>query len=85
MLLRKEGPIAKARMEINDQFFFVITKEATFQVGAEVVSPTEAAALATAAKSGEFWDGSPTALAIGEDEGDQFPILLCCPRPLLYP
>ena len=57
-------------MEINHQLFFSLIEEPPLQIRAEIVSPAEAAALATAAEAGQFREGTPAAVAIGEDEGD---------------
>lgn len=70
-------------MEINDQLFFRFSKEASLQVGAEIVGPTEPATLATAAKPSELRDSSPATLAIRENEVDELLILLGCPWPFL--
>ena len=72
-------------MEINDQLFFRFCKEASLQVGTEIVGPTEPATLATAAKAGQLRDSSPATLAICEDEVDELLILLGCPWPFLNP
>lgn len=77
-------PIAKTGMEVNNKLFFSLIKEAALQVGAEVISPPEAAALAAAAEASELGDGPPAALAVSEDEIDQFLVFLGCPRPFLH-
>lgn len=71
-------------MEVNNKLFFSLIKEAALQVGAEVISPPEAAALAAAAEASELGDGPPAALAVSEDEIDQFLVFLGCPRPFLH-
>lgn len=71
-------------MEINNKLFLSFIKEATLQVWPEVISPSEAATFATSAKTGELWDCPPTALAMSEDEIDQFLVFLSCPRPFLH-
>lgn len=76
-------PISETSMEINDQLFFRFSKEASLQVGAEIVGPTEPATLATAAKPSELRDSSPATLAIRENEVDELLILLGCPWPFL--
>lgn len=72
-------------MKINDQLLLRLVEEAPLQVGAEVVGPAEAAALPAAAKAGQFGDGPPTALAIGEDEVNELLVFLGRPRALLHP
>lgn len=57
-------------MEVDDELFFGLIKQTPLQIRAEVVGPTEAAALAAAAEAGELGEGSPTTVAIGDDEGD---------------
>lgn len=57
-------------MEIDDQLFFSLIKESPLQIRAEIVSPAEAATLAAAAQASELGEGTPAAVAIGEDEGD---------------
>lgn len=71
-------------MEINDQLLFLFSEEAALQVRAEVVSPAEAAALATAAEAGELRDSAPAAVAIGEDERYELPIFLSRPWSFLH-
>lgn len=76
-------PIAKASMEINDKFLFSFIKETPFQVRPEVVNPPETAALAAAAESGELRQDTPATLAMCENEGDQFVVLISSPRTFL--
>lgn len=72
-------------MEINNQLFFSFSKEASLQVGPEIVGPTEPATLAAPAKSGELRHSSPATLAISENKVDELLVLLSCPWPFLYP
>lgn len=72
-------------MKINNQLLFSFTEEASLEVRSKIVSPPEAAALPASSEAGEFRDGAPTALAIGENEVDEFLVLLSRPWPFLYP
>lgn len=66
-------------MEVDDKLLFDFVEEAALQVGTEIVSPTEAAALTAAAEAGELRDSPPTAMAIGEDEGNKLVVLIRSP------
>lgn len=77
-------PITKTGVEINDKLFFIFIKNATLQVGSEVVSPTEAAALATSPESSEFRDGTPTTLTMYEYEIDQLLVFFSSPWSFLH-
>jgi hypothetical protein len=72
-------------MEINNQLFFCFCKKPSLQVRAKIISPTKPATLAASSESCKLRDSSPTALAIGEDEIDEFFILLGCPWTFLDP
>lgn len=78
-------PVAEAGMKINNQLFFGISEEASLQVRAEIVSPAKTTTLAAAAESGKLRNSTPTALAISENEVDEFFIFLSRPRPFLHP
>lgn len=78
-------PISKTSVKINDQLFLSLGKEASLEVRTEVVGPTEAAALTTAAEARELGDGPPAAVAIGENEVDELLVLLSRPWPFLHP
>lgn len=71
-------------MEVNNKLLFGFIEEASLQVGPEVISPTEAAALAAAAKTSELRDSAPAALAVCEHEVHQFLVLLGCPWTFLH-
>lgn len=71
-------------MEIDDELLFLLGEQAPLDIGAEVVGPPEAAALAAAAEAGELGEGAPAALPVGDDEVDELPILIRSPRPLLH-
>ena len=58
-------------MEFDDEFVFFVGEVATFEVGAEVVDPAEAAAFAAAEEAGGFGEGAPAAFAVGSDVGDE--------------
>ena len=72
-------------MKINNQLLFSFTEEASLEVRSKIVSPAEAAALPASSEASEFRDSAPTALAIGENEVDEFLVLLSRPWPFLYP
>ena len=78
-------PVAKTSMEVNDQLLLLLRQEPSLQVGAEVVGPAEAAALAAAAEVSELGDSAPAALAVVEDEVDELLVLLGSPWALLHP
>lgn len=71
-------------MEIDDELFFGLVKEPTFEIGTEVISPAETTALAATKKSSELRNNPPTTLAISEDEVDELPVFLHRPRPFLH-
>ena len=66
-------------MEFDDEIIFVFGEVAALEVGAEVVDPAEAAALAAAEEAGGFGEGAPAALAVGPDVGDEAVVFLLCP------
>ena len=72
-------------MEVNDQLLLGLRQEPSLQVGAEVVGPAEAAALAATAEASKLRDSAPAALAVVEDEVDELLVLLCSPWALLHP
>ena len=57
-------------MERDDVVLLLLREAAALEVGAEVVGPAEAAALAAAEQAGELGDEPPAAMAVGEEEGD---------------
>lgn len=79
-ILKKNEPVSKTSMKINDQLLFSFSEKASLEVRAEIISPTEAAAFAAAAEAGELRDCPPTALAIGEYEVDELLVFLGSPR-----
>lgn len=81
----KGWPISKTSVEIDNQLFFSFSEEASLQVGAEIIRPTEPATLTTPAKASEFRHSPPTTLAIGDNKADELLVLLSSPWPFLYP
>lgn len=71
-------------MKINNQLFFGFSEKTSLQVRAEIISPTKAATFATTTEAGKLGDGSPTALAIGENKVDEFFVFFSCPRPFFH-
>jgi hypothetical protein len=78
-------PVAELLVEINDELLLVVGEEAALEVGAQVVGPAEAAALAAPEQPRELGDEPPAAMAVREEEGDELLVLLRRPRPLLQP
>jgi hypothetical protein len=68
---------------VDDDAFLVGGEVAAADAGAEVVGPTEAAALAAAHEAGVDGHGAPVAGAVLLDVGDQDDVLLRRPWPLL--
>lgn len=72
-------PISKLGMEVNDELLLGTAEEATLEVRAEVISPPQTAALATAKQPCRFRHCPPAASAMCEDEADELLVLLRCP------
>jgi len=72
-------------MKINDQLLFLIAKKPSLQIRAEIISPSKPTTLATPFKASKLRNSSPTALPTGEDEVNEFLVLLSSPRPFLHP
>lgn len=72
-------------MKINDQLLFLIGKKSSLQIRSKIISPSKPTALTTPFKASKLRNGSPTALAVGEDETNEFLVLLGSPRPFLDP
>ena len=70
-------------MELDDEVVLLLCEVAALEVGAEVVDPAEAAALAAAEEAGGFGEGAPAALAVSADVGDQPVVFLFRPRPFV--
>lgn len=58
-------------MEFDDELVFFFGEIAAFEVGSEVIDPTEAAALAAAEEAGGLGKRPPAALAVGSDVRDE--------------
>ena len=58
-------------MKFDDEFVFLLGEVAPLEIGAEVVDPAEAAALAAAEEAGSLGEGAPAALAVGADVGHE--------------
>ena len=76
-------PVAELLVEVNDEPLLVVVEEAALEVGAQVVGPSESAALAAPEQPRELGYEAPAAMAVGEEEGDELLVLLRRPRPLL--
>jgi hypothetical protein len=83
--MEKGVPVAELGVEVDDELLLGVGEEAALEVGAEVVCPPEAAALAAAEQPGELRHGAPAAMAVGQDEAHQLLVLLRRPRPPLHP
>lgn len=70
-------------MELDDELVFLLGEVSTLEVGAKVVDPPEAAALAAAEKTGGLGERAPAALAVGSDVGDEAVVFLLTPRSLV--
>jgi hypothetical protein len=70
-------------VELDDEVVLVGGEVAALEVGAEVVDPAEAAALAAAEEAGGLGERAPAALAVGADVGDEALVLLLGPRALV--
>ena len=75
--------VAELRVELGDEDLLVGGEGALLEVGAEVVGPAEAAALAAAHEAGVDGHGAPVAGAVLLDVGHQDDVLLRRPWPLL--
>ena len=72
-------------MEVDDEALLVVGEEAALEVGAEVVGPAEAAALAAAQQPRHLGHGAPAAApAVAEDEAHELLVLLRRPRAALH-
>lgn len=81
---RYQGPlVAEEAVELDDELVLVVGEVAALEVGAEVVDPAEAAALAAAEESGGFGERAPAALAVGSDVSDEPVVFLFRPRPFV--
>jgi hypothetical protein len=78
-------PVAEQELEVDDDGFFVGCEVAAPDAGAEVVGPSEAAALAEAHEAGVDGHGPPVAGAVLLDVGDEDDVLLGRPWTLLDP
>jgi hypothetical protein len=78
-------PVAEQELEVDDNGFFVGCEVAAPDAGAEVVGPSEAAALAEAHEAGVDGHGPPVARAVLLDVGDEDDVLLGRPWTLLDP
>ena len=54
-------------MEFDDEFIFFFSEVASLEIGAEVVDPPEAAALATPEKASGFGEGAPATLTMSSN------------------
>lgn len=70
-------------MELNDELVFVFGEVPSLEVRAEVIDPSEAAALAAPEEASGLGEGAPAALTMGSDVGDEPLILLLSPCPLV--
>ena len=69
-------------MERDDVVLLLLREAAALEVGAEVVDPPEAAALAAAVQPGEPGDGAPAADAVPDDVVVELLVFLGRPQPL---
>jgi pyruvate/2-oxoglutarate dehydrogenase complex dihydrolipoamide acyltransferase (E2) component len=75
-----DGPVAELAVEADDESLLVGGEVAALDVGAEVVDPAEAAALAAAEQAGKAWQRAPVGVAVLPDVGHQALVLLGAPR-----
>lgn len=66
-------------MEADDEVVFLVGEVASLQIRAEVIDPTEPAALATSKQTGSFGERPPAAFAVGLDVADEAVVLLLGP------
>lgn len=57
--------VAKEAMEFDDEFIFIFSEIASFEVRPQVINPPEAATLATAEEAGGLWKRPPASFAVG--------------------
>jgi hypothetical protein len=79
------SPVAELGVEVDDDLLLGVREEAPLEVGAEVVCPAQAAALAAPRQPGQLGHGAPAAMAVCEDEVDELAVLLRRPRSPLHP
>ena len=84
-LVKNKKPVAKTGMEINNKLLLCLCEEPSLQVWAKIIRPTKATTLATAPEASKLWHGTPTALAIGENEFDELLVFLSSPWTFLHP
>ena len=70
-------------MELDDELVLFLGEVATLEIGAQVVYPAEAAALAATKQAGGLGERAPASLAMGTDVGDQTVIFLLGPCSLV--
>lgn len=75
-------PVAKNGVEMNNEVLLLRGEGAALEIGAEIVDPTEAAALTAALKAGVSGDVAPAALAVGDHVIHQLLVFLRRPQPL---
>jgi hypothetical protein len=69
-------------VEADDGVLLLLREASPLEVGAEVVDPAEAAALAAPLEAGELGDGAPAADAVADDVVVELLVLLGRPEAL---
>jgi hypothetical protein len=75
--------VAEDAVQLDDELVLLLREVAALEVGAEVVDPAEAAALAAAQEAGGLGQRAPAPLAVRPDVRDQALVLLLGPRALV--
>jgi len=70
-------------MEFDDEFIFIFSEIASFEVRPQVINPPEAATLATAEEAGGLGKRPPASFAVGPDVSDEPVIFFFGPCPFV--